>query len=102
MPIFRAVREMTLVKDSVCSCKQCVYGVHKQKVALIARGNSYICHKLRLESHLVSSSCGREVDKGSTVKYMWMINDEHLPLKHFMGGAPFEASYWCMVVEWVV
>ena len=48
-----------LVRDSMCSCKQCIGGAHKQKVALIARGNTYICHKLQLESHLISSSCDR-------------------------------------------
>ena len=59
-----------LVKDGVCSCKQRVGGVHKQEVALIARGNTYIRHKLRLGSHLVSSSRGREVDESSTAKYV--------------------------------
>ena len=60
---------MTLVKNGMCSCKQHVGGVHKQKVVLIARDNTYIHHKLRLGSHLISSSRGREVDESSTAKY---------------------------------
>ena len=28
-----------------------------------------------------------------------MIDNGHLPLKHFVGGAPFEVSYRCMVVN---
>ena len=30
---------------------------------------------------------------------MEVINIGHLPLKHFMGGAPFQVSYWSMVVN---
>jgi len=38
-PVFRAAREVTLVKDGVSSGKHCVGGAHKQEIALIARGN---------------------------------------------------------------
>ena len=43
-PVFGAVREMTLIKDSVSSGKHCIGGAHKQEVALIARGNTNIGH----------------------------------------------------------
>ena len=45
-PVFGAAREMMLVKDGVSSCKNCIGGAHKQEVALIARGNTDISHKL--------------------------------------------------------
>ena len=44
MPVFRAVREVMLIKDSMGSGEHCIGGVHKQKVALIARGNTNISH----------------------------------------------------------
>ena len=47
MPVFGAAREVVLVKDSVCSSEHCIGGVHKQKVVLIARGNTDISHKLQ-------------------------------------------------------
>ena len=43
-PVFRAAREMMLIKDSVGSGEHCVGGAHKQEVALIARGNTNITH----------------------------------------------------------
>ena len=43
-PVFRAAREITLVKDGVSSGEHCVGGAHKQEVALIARGNTNISH----------------------------------------------------------
>ena len=46
MPVFRAAREMTLIKDSMSSGEHCIGGAHKQEVALIARGNTDVCHKL--------------------------------------------------------
>ena len=87
-PVFRAAREVTLVKDGVGSGEHCIGGAHKQEVALIARGNTDISHKLRLGSHLIRSSRCWEVDKGSTAKHMEVIDVRQLPLKHFMGGAP--------------
>ena len=36
---------------------------------------------------------------GGTAKYTKVVNVRHLPLKHFMGGAPSEASYWSTVVD---
>ena len=44
MPVFRAAREMTLVKYGMSSSEHCIGGVHKQEVALIARGNTDIGH----------------------------------------------------------
>jgi len=44
MPVLRAAREMTLVKDGVGSGEHCIGGVHKQEVALIARGNTNVSH----------------------------------------------------------
>ena len=35
-----------LIKDGVSSGEHCIGGVHKQKVTLIARGNTDISHKL--------------------------------------------------------
>ena len=87
-PVFGVAREMTLVKDGVSSSKHCVGGAHKQEILFIARGNTDISHKLRLGSHLIFSSHGWEVDKGSTAKHTEVIDVRHLPLKHFMGGAP--------------
>ena len=43
-PVFGAVREVTLVKDTVSSGEHCIGGVHKQEVVLIARGNTNISH----------------------------------------------------------
>ena len=40
-PVFGAAREMTLIKDGVCSG---IGGAHKQEIALIARGNTDISH----------------------------------------------------------
>ena len=55
-PVFRAVREVTLVKDGVSSGEHCIGGAHEQEVALIARGNTNVSHKLRLGSHLICLS----------------------------------------------
>ena len=44
MPVFGAAREVTLVKDGVGSSEHCIGGVHKQEIALIARGNTDISH----------------------------------------------------------
>jgi len=52
-----------------------------------------------LGSHLVCSSHGWEVDKGSTAKHTEVVDVRHLPLKHFMGGVPLQVSYWSMVVD---
>ena len=98
VPVFRAVREVTLIKDGVGSGEHCIGGAHKQKVALIASGNTDICHELRLRGHFICSSHGLEVDKGSTAKHTEVVNFGQLPLKHFMGGAPVQASYWSTVV----
>ena len=46
MPVFRAVREMSLVKDGMGSGEHCIGGVYKQEVVLIARGNTNVSHKL--------------------------------------------------------
>ena len=43
-PVFGAVREVMLVKDSMGSSEHCIGGAHKQEVALIARGNTNISH----------------------------------------------------------
>jgi len=45
-PVFRAAREMMLVKDGVSSGEHYVGGAHKQEIVLIARGNTDISHKL--------------------------------------------------------
>ena len=42
--ILRAVREIALIEDRMCGSKNCVGGAHKQKVALIARGNTNVSH----------------------------------------------------------
>ena len=42
--ILRAAREIALVEDRMCGSKDCVGGAHKQKVALIARGNTDVSH----------------------------------------------------------
>ena len=98
MPVFGAARKVTLIKDSMGSSEHCIGGAHKQEVALIARGNTDICHKLQLGSHFISSSHGWEVDKGSTAKHPEVVDIGQLPLKHFMEGAPVQASYWSTVV----
>ena len=98
MPVLRAVREVTLIKDGMGSGEHCIGGAHKQKVALIARGNTDISHKLRFRSHFISSSHGWEVDKGSTAKHTEVVNVGQLPLKHFMGGVPVQVSYQSTVV----
>ena len=43
-PVFRAAREMMLIKDSVGSGEHCICGAHKQEVAFIARGNTDVSH----------------------------------------------------------
>jgi len=98
-PVFRAVREMTLVKDGVSSGEHCVGGAHKQEIAFIARGNTDISHKLQLGSHLIHSSHCWEIYKCSTAKHTEVVDVRHLPLKHFMGGASLEASYQSTVVD---
>jgi len=98
-PVFGAAREVALVKNGVGSGEHCIGGAHKQEVALIARGNTNISHKLRLGSHLVCSSRGWEIYKCSTAKHTEVVDVRHLPLKHFMGGAPSEASYRSAVVN---
>ena len=42
--ILWAVREIVLIEDRMCGSKDCVGGAHKQKVALIARGNTDVSH----------------------------------------------------------
>ena len=37
--ILQAAREIVLIKDRMCSSKDCIGGAHKQEIALIARGN---------------------------------------------------------------
>jgi len=76
-----------------------VGGAHKQEVALIARGNTDISHKLQLGSHLICSSRCWEIYKCSTAKHMEVINVGQLPLKHFVGGAPSQVSYRSTVVD---
>ena len=88
-----------LIKDGVSSSEHCIGGVHKQEVVLIARDNTDISHKLQLGSHFISSSHGWEVDKGSTAKHTEVVNIGQLPLKHFVGGAPVQASYWSTVID---
>ena len=46
MPVLRAAREVTLVKDIMGSSEHCIGGAHKQEVVLIARGNTDISHEL--------------------------------------------------------
>ena len=43
-PVFGAAREMTLIKDSVCSGEHCIGGAYKQEIVLIARGNTDVSH----------------------------------------------------------
>jgi len=43
-PVFRAAREMMLIKDGMSSGEHCIGGAHKQEVVLIARGNTDISH----------------------------------------------------------
>ena len=42
--ILRAVREIMLIEDRMCGSKDHIGGAHKQKVALIARGNTNVSH----------------------------------------------------------
>ena len=42
--ILRAVREIVLIEDRMCGSEDRIGGVHKQKVALIARGNTDVSH----------------------------------------------------------
>ena len=42
--VLRAVREITLIKDCMCGSKDHIGGAHKQKVVLIARGNTDVSH----------------------------------------------------------
>ena len=42
--ILRAAREIALVEDRMCGSKDRVGGAHKQKIALIARGNTDVSH----------------------------------------------------------
>ena len=42
--ILRAAREIALIKDRMCGSKDRVGGAHKQKVVLIARGNTDVSH----------------------------------------------------------
>ena len=42
--ILRAAREIALIEDRMCGSKDRVGGAHKQKVALIARGNTDVSH----------------------------------------------------------
>ena len=88
-----------LIKDGMGSSKHCIGGVHKQEVVLIARGNTDISHKLRFRIHFICSSHGWEVDKGSTAKHTDVVNIGQLPLKHFMGGVPVQASYQSTVID---
>ena len=42
--VLQAVREIALVEDRMCGSKDRVGGAHKQKVSLIARGNTNVSH----------------------------------------------------------
>ena len=42
--ILRAAREIMLIKDCMCGSKDRIGGAHKQKVALIAKGNTDVSH----------------------------------------------------------
>ena len=42
--ILWAAREIALIEDRMCGSKDRVGGAHKQKVALIARGNTDVSH----------------------------------------------------------
>ena len=42
--ILRAAREIVLIEDRMCGSKDRVGGAHKQKVVLIARGNTDVSH----------------------------------------------------------
>ena len=42
--ILQAVREITLIEDCMCGSKDHIGGVHKQKIVLIARGNTNVSH----------------------------------------------------------
>ena len=42
--ILRAAREIALIEDRMCGSKDRIGAVHKQKIALIARGNTDVSH----------------------------------------------------------
>ena len=42
--VLQAAREITLIEDRMYGSKNCIGGVHKQKVALIAWGNINVSH----------------------------------------------------------
>ena len=42
--ILQSAREITLIKDRMCGSKDRVGGAHKQKIVLIARGNTNVSH----------------------------------------------------------
>ena len=42
--ILWAAGEIVLIEDRMCGSKDCIGGAHKQKVALIARGNTNVSH----------------------------------------------------------
>ena len=42
--VLRAAREIALIEDRMCGSKDHIGGAHKQKVALIARGNTDVSH----------------------------------------------------------
>ena len=42
--ILQAAREITLIEDRMCGSKDHVGGAHKQKIVLIARGNTDVSH----------------------------------------------------------
>ena len=42
--VLRAAREIALIEDHMCGSKDHVGGAHKQKVVLIARGNTDVSH----------------------------------------------------------
>ena len=42
--VLQAAREIVLIEDRMCGSKDRVGGAHKQKVALIARGNTDVSH----------------------------------------------------------
>ena len=42
--ILQSAREITLIEDRMCGSKDRVGGAHKQKIVLIARGNTNVSH----------------------------------------------------------
>ena len=42
--VLRAAREIALIKDHMCGSEDRVGGAHKQKVTLIAKGNTDVSH----------------------------------------------------------